>query len=107
VSPMWLWTGRTHVYDVGRIWSMVRTGVSRVEPQNHPAQQFIGFSRFGPQNPVAQFRRELEVTWCVIEEVASKQSNFMKTVCPSDQNSKCWSISPLAEGIWYMYLGVV
>lgn len=38
-----------------RPWSMLPMGVSMVEPQNHPARQFAGFARFGPQNPVEQF----------------------------------------------------
>lgn len=37
VSPTRLRAGGTHVQDVGRVWNMLSTGVSVVEPQNHSA----------------------------------------------------------------------
>lgn len=78
-----------------------------VEPQDRPAWQFMDFAGFGPQNPAAQFWRESNTTRGVIGKDASRWSNFMKTTCPSDQNSKSWSSSSLVEWIGYMYLGVV
>jgi hypothetical protein len=34
----------------GHLWRMLPVVVSGVEPQNHPARQFVGFARFETQN---------------------------------------------------------
>jgi hypothetical protein len=74
-----------------------------VEHQNHPP---AGFAEFGSQNSAAQFQRELEATCGIIAKCASRQSNFLWSVWPLDQNLRCWSISHPSKWIGSMYLWV-
>jgi hypothetical protein len=54
-----------------------------------------------------RFQQELEVACGIITEGASKRSNFVRSVWPSDQNHRTWSILPPAKWIDSMYLRVV
>jgi hypothetical protein len=69
--------------------------------------QFTGFVGFGPQTPMVQFCRESGATHDVVTKGASRRSNFVKSVWPSNRYSRSWSILPLGEWIGYVYLGVV
>jgi hypothetical protein len=73
--------------------------------QNHPVIQFTSFTVFGLQNPVVWFRRESGAAHGIITKGASRQSNFMKSVWPSDRYSRIWFIFPLDGWISSMYLG--
>jgi hypothetical protein len=65
-----------------------------VEPQNHLAVQFTGFTGFRPQKPAARLRRESKVACDVITKRVSRRSNFAKSVWWSDRYSRSWFICP-------------
>jgi hypothetical protein len=77
-----------------------------VEPQTYPALRRDDFAEFGPQNSSVRFWRESKAVHGVITKGASRRSNFVKSMWPSDENLG-GSLFSLAERIGSMYLGVV
>jgi hypothetical protein len=75
-----------------------------VEPQNHLV---AGFVKFGPQNSVVRFWQESKEAHGVVTKVASRQSNFVWSVWPSNKNPRSWSILPSVNWMSSMYVGVV
>lgn len=72
---------------------------SVVEPQICPSLRFVGFTGFGPQNPVVRFQEESREAHGVVTKSAARQSNFVKSVWPSDKKFRSWSILIMAEWI--------
>jgi hypothetical protein len=77
--------------------------VSVVEPQNHPTNSS---TEFEPQNSGWRFWQESEAAYGVITKGASRPSNFVWSVWPSNQYPRIWSILPPVKWIGYMYLGI-
>jgi hypothetical protein len=86
VLPMRLRTDGTRVQDVGDLYRVHYSWrFSVVEPQNHSALEFAGFSGFGLQNPVVWFQWESGVSRVIIVKGALRRSKFVKSVWSSDR----------------------
>jgi hypothetical protein len=68
-------------------------------PQNHLALRMAGFAMFRPQNSVVAVLVGIGGGTWHHSSGASRQSNFVWSVWPSNQKLRSWSISPLVEWI--------
>jgi hypothetical protein len=86
----------------GRARGAILTAVWWFGPQNHLALWMAGFAEFRPQNSTTVV---LEGTRGIIVKSASRQSNFVWSLWPSDRKTRSWSTSPCGVDRLYINRG--